>query len=99
MSGGPTQITPPLVSRTTGIPTVFMVAPILDERRRPIGLVGAGISLSYIQKIVQGLRAGTTGYGIMVSRDGTFIYHPDQTSIMHKKSPTGILSMAESWAT
>ncbi|WP_163340656.1 PDC sensor domain-containing protein [Desulfopila sp. IMCC35008] len=48
-----TQITPPLISRTTGIPTIYIVSPILDETNRPQGLVGAGISLQYIQKIVQ----------------------------------------------
>ena len=85
MAGGPTQITPPLISRTTGIPTIFMVSPILDEQSHPQGLIGAGISLQYIQKIAQELQAGETGYGFIVSKDGTFIFHPNANFIMRHK--------------
>jgi PAS domain S-box-containing protein len=85
MAGGPTQITPPLISRTTGIPTIFMVSPIIDEHNRPQGLVGAGISLRYIQQIAEGLKAGKTGYGFIVASDGTFISHPDPNFVMQKK--------------
>ena len=85
MAGGPTQITPPLISRTTGIPTIFMVAPILDDQNKPLGLVGAGISLAYIQKIAQELKAGKTGYGFIVASDGKYIYHPNDAFIMKKK--------------
>ncbi len=85
MAGGPTQITPPLISRTTGIPTIFMVAPILDDLNRPQGLVGAGISLQYIQHIAQRLQAGQTGYGFIIAKDGTFISHPNPSLVMQKK--------------
>lgn len=85
MSGGPTQITPPLISRTTGIPTIFMVSPILDDQNRPQGLVGAGISLQYIQEIAKGLKAGQTGYGFIIAKDGTYIYHPEPDLVMKKK--------------
>ena len=85
MAGGHTQITPPLISRTTSIPTIFMVAPIFDEYNKPQGLIGAGISLKYIQQIAQGLKAGKTGYGFIVAQDGTYIYHPNADFIMKKK--------------
>lgn len=85
MAGGPTQITPPLISRTTGIPTIFMVSPIRDDQNQPQGLVGAGISLKYIQKIAQELKAGETGYGFIIAKDGTFIAHPDSNLVMQKK--------------
>ena len=85
MGGGPTQITPPLISRTTGMPTMFVVAPILDDREKPLGLVGAGISLTYIQQIVQELKAGRTGYGFIIASDGKYIYHPNDAFIMQKK--------------
>ncbi|MCP4338297.1 MAG: response regulator [Desulfobulbaceae bacterium] len=82
MAGGPTQITPPLISRTTGIPTIFAVSPILDEQSQPQGLIGAGISLQYIQKIAEELQIGESGYGFILSRNGTFIFHPDDSFIM-----------------
>lgn len=82
MEGGPTQITPPLISRTTGIPTIFVVAPILDDNLQPQGLIGAGISLKYIQQIALELKAGQTGYGFIIARDGTYISHPDAQLVM-----------------
>ncbi len=85
MNGGPTQITPPLISRTTGIPTIFMVSPILNDQNIPQGLVGAGISLKYIQQIAEELKAGKTGYGFIVANDGTFISHPVSSLVMQKK--------------
>ncbi|MFT5697373.1 MAG: PAS domain S-box-containing protein [Desulforhopalus sp.] len=85
MSGAPTQITSPLISRTTGISTVFLVSPIHDEENQPIGLIGSGISLSYIQNIAQTLKAGLTGYGFILADDGTYIYHPNDSLIMKSK--------------
>lgn len=85
MTGGPAQITAPLVSKTTNLPTIFMVAPIKDDQNIPQGLIGAGISLQYVQKIADSLKFGKTGYGIMVARDGTFIQHPDKEFVMQKK--------------
>ena len=62
-----------------------MVSPILDEQSQPQGLIVAGISLQCIQKIAEELKAGQTGYGFIVSRDGTFIFHPNDSFIMHHK--------------
>lgn len=95
MAGGATQITPPLISRTTGIPTIFMVSPIVDDHHQPQGLIGAGISLKYIQQIGQELKTGQTGYGLIVAKDGTYIYHPDSEFVMKRKiverdSPLGV---------
>jgi PAS domain S-box-containing protein len=86
MAGGPAQITPPLISRATGIPTIFIVAPIKDERNRPQGLIGAGISLEYVQKLAESLKASKNGYGIVIAGDGTFIYHPNKDYIMKQKA-------------
>lgn len=85
MAGGPTQITPPLISKTTGIPNVFMVSPIQDDDGRPLGLIGAGISLKYIQHIAEDLNTGDTGYGFIIANDGTYIYHPEKSLIMKAK--------------
>lgn len=85
MSGGPAQLTPPLLSRTSGVATIFAVAPIQDNNGQPQGLVGAGISLEYVQKVAESLKAGKTGYGILLAQDGTFIYHPNSEYVMQKK--------------
>lgn len=86
MSGGPTQITRPLISRTTGKPTIFIAAPIKDEQNRPQGLIGTGISLEHVESLARELKAGQTGYGIVVAKDGTIIHHPDTAVAMLKKT-------------
>ncbi len=85
MAGGPTQITPPLISLSTGLPAVFMAAPIKDAHNTPQGLVGTAISLATVQQIADSLKFGTTGYGIMIAMDGTFIQHPNTELVMKKK--------------
>ncbi len=84
MSGGAAQITPPLISRTTGIPTIFIVAPIQDEHDRPQGLIGAGISLEYVQKLAENLKVYPTGYSMIADSDGLLIYHPDRNFALQK---------------
>jgi methyl-accepting chemotaxis protein len=85
MSEGSTQITAPLISKTTGLPTIFMVAPIKNEQNVSQGLVGAGISLQYVQKLAENLKFGKSGYGIILAKDGTFIQHPNKDYVMQKK--------------
>lgn len=85
MAGGPAQITAPMISKTTGLPTIFMVAPIKDDGNVPQGLIGAGISLQYVQQVAGSLTFGQTGYGIMIAKDGTYIQHPDKGFVMQKK--------------
>jgi len=85
MDGGPSQITLPLISRTTGITTMFVVAPITDEEGITQGLIGTGISLAYVQKLAENLKIGETGYGIVIAQDGTFIYHPNKELMIGTK--------------
>jgi PAS domain S-box-containing protein len=84
MAGSPALITPPLVSRTTGKPTIFIVAPITDNEDRPQGLIGTGISLQYVRTVAEKLKAYKSGYGIVLDRDGRLIYHPDEKLILQK---------------
>lgn len=77
MNGAPTQITEPLVSRTTKIPTIFIVAPIIDENNKPVGLVGTGISLKYIQEIVKEVKSGESSYGFIFTENGTLVAHSE----------------------
>jgi PAS domain S-box-containing protein len=85
MSGGPTQVSRPLVSRITGKPAIFIAAQIKDEQNRPQGLIGTGISLGYVEKLANDLKFGRSGYGIVIANDGTIIHHPDREIAMLKK--------------
>lgn len=86
MSGGGTQISQPLISKTTGKPTIFIAAPIKDDENRPQGLIGAGITLKYVEQLASQLKTGQSGYGIIVSSNGTIIHHPDKEIAMLKNT-------------
>jgi len=85
MAGGPAQITRPLISKTTGKPTIFMIAPIKNSEGIPQGLVGAGIQLNFITNTVKELMFGKGSYGIALASDGTILAHKDKSLVMKKK--------------
>ncbi|SCY26726.1 methyl-accepting chemotaxis protein [Desulfoluna spongiiphila] len=85
MAGGPALVTPPLVSKTTGKATIFMVAPITDDKGAPQGLVGAGIQLNFVSETIKALGLTGKSYGIVLAQDGTVIVHPDASLVMKKK--------------
>ena len=41
------------------------------------GVVTADITLDWLQRLMSTIRIYTSGYAILISRDGTFLYHPD----------------------
>ncbi|WP_300675350.1 methyl-accepting chemotaxis protein [Desulfoluna sp.] len=85
MAGGPALVTPPLVSKTTGNPTIFMVAPITDETGSPQGIVGAGIQLNFVSTTIEALDLQGKSYGVVLAQDGTLIVHPDPSLVMKQK--------------
>ncbi len=63
---------------------------VLGERKL-IGVVTADISLSWLQANVASIKIAQTGYGFLISKNGTFITHPDAGLIMNET----IFSVAE----
>jgi len=63
----------------------------VEGRRTLAGVVSVDVSLSYLQKIVSSIKVEDTGYGFLVSRNGTFITHPVQKLVMNES----IFSIAE----
>ena len=85
IAGGPPFVTPPLVSKTTGKTTIFMVAPIKDKKGTPQGIVGAGIQLTFVTDTINQLGLSGKDYGVVLAQDGTLIVHPDESLIMKQK--------------
>jgi len=85
MSGGPSQITAPIISKSTGFPTIFLAAPIKDEQNIPQGMVCAGISLQYIQNAAERFKLGKSSSTMIIAKDGTFIQHPNKELVMKSK--------------
>ncbi len=63
----------------------------IEGERVLTGVVTADISLSWLQEIVSSLKISETGYAFLISKNGTFITHPDPDLVMNET----IFSVAE----
>jgi len=63
----------------------------IDGEKKFIGVVTADISLKWLQKIVDSIKIAETGYGFLLSKNGTFVTHPDLKLVMNET----IFSVAE----
>lgn len=56
-----------------------------------MGVVTADVSLAWLQNIVNSIRIGRSGYGFLLSKNGTYVTHPKDPWIMNET----IFSVAE----
>lgn len=66
------------------IKTIEISCPIFKNRSKESKIVGYIVStlrISYFENILGSLRAGKTGYGILLDQDGTILYHQDNSYI------------------
>ncbi len=62
-----------------------------NGERKFMGIVTADISLDWLEKIISSIEISKTGYGFLISRNGTIVTHPDSSMIMNET----IFSVAE----
>ncbi len=55
----------------------------IKGRRRLMGIVTSDISLEWLRDIVSSIKILETGYGALLSKNGTFITHPSKDLIMN----------------
>ncbi len=60
-------------------------------KRYLAGIVTADISLEWLRKVVSSIRILKTGYGVLISRNGTILTHPSEKLVMSET----IFSVAE----
>ncbi len=63
----------------------------VDKQKEFAGIVTSDISLKWLTDIVASIKVFDTGYGFLLSKNGTFVTHPDKYLIMDET----IFSMAE----
>jgi len=56
----------------------------VGNKKRFMGVVTADISLTWLQKIVSSIKIGKTGYGFLITQNGTFVTHPESRLIMNE---------------
>lgn len=57
---------------------------LVDGRKRFMGVVTADVSLEWLRRIVSSIRIGKTGYGFLITKNGTFVTHPISQLIMNE---------------
>ncbi|RJR31238.1 MAG: HAMP domain-containing protein [Desulfobacteraceae bacterium] len=57
---------------------------MVSGERKLAGIVTADISLDWLQELMGSIRIGESGYGFLISRNGTFITHPDSSVVMNE---------------
>ncbi len=56
------------------------------DRRFARGVVTITISIEEIGRVIESLDLGPTGFGALVSQEGTYLYHPDTELVISRKT-------------
>ena len=75
----------PVISQATGKIIVNSIALAKNDEGKNVGMLLAAIYVDAVMEKVQALKFGESGYGLLVSKEGTYIVNPDENSIMKKK--------------
>jgi sigma-B regulation protein RsbU (phosphoserine phosphatase) len=62
-----------------------------NGKKKFMGIVTADISLDWLEKIISSIEIYKTGYGFLISKNGTIVTHPNTSMIMNET----IFSLAE----
>ncbi len=78
-----TILTEPYADSVTGTMVLSAVSPVYDESGTALGAVGMDISMVHMTEVMSGYKIGRGGYILLLSQNGTFLYHP-QSDIIQK---------------
>ena len=76
IESGQTVLTEPYIDSSTGGLILSAAAPVYDENGNVLGAAGLDISLDHVNEVMSGYKIGSNGYVLLLSTDGTIIYHP-----------------------
>lgn len=86
-----TILTEPYVDSSTGKLILSAAAPVIDETTGEVlGAVGMDISLDHMTKIMSEYKIGNKGYILLLSENGTFLYHPKNDFVQKNVSEISI---------
>ncbi len=57
-----------------------------DDQQVALGVVTIDISMNQIQAIIESLDLGPSGFGALTTREGSYLYHPNQEYVQNKKN-------------
>lgn len=77
-----TILTAPYIDSSTGKMILSAASPVYDEATGEVlGAVGMDISLDHMTNIMRDYKIGRNGYILLLSENGTFLYHPENDFI------------------
>jgi PAS domain S-box-containing protein len=88
----------PIISRTLGVDTVPMAAPVWSmspTAKQPIGVLGAAITINHLVKVVNRLEYGSGSYAFALNSEGMPIVHPEASLRGTKEKPTSSFLQAK----
>jgi sigma-B regulation protein RsbU (phosphoserine phosphatase) len=56
----------------------------VGDKRQFMGIVTADINLGWLQEVVSSIKVLQTGYGFLISKNGTLLTHPEKNLIMNE---------------
>lgn len=74
---GETMLTKTYVAASTGKTILSAVTPVFDEKDTVVGVVGIDIGLDTVMNMMGNYTIGANGYSMLLTSDGTFVYHPN----------------------
>lgn len=78
---GKTILTKPYVAAGTGKTILSAVAPVYDEKGNAVGAAGIDVGIDTIVNMMGNYTIGKEGYSMLMTSDGTFVYHPNSALI------------------
>lgn len=74
---GETMLTKTYVAASTGKIILSAVTPVFDEKDTVVGVVGIDVGLDTVMNMMGNYTIGANGYSMLLTSDGTFVYHPN----------------------
>ena len=73
-----TVFTEPYLDINTGQIVMTVATPVFDDNNKVVGVIGFDILLEEVSEVLAQYKIGTSGFVMLISSDGLFIYHPNK---------------------
>lgn len=91
ITGKKTVLTEPYVDSSTSKLILSAASPVYDDATGEVlGAVGMDIALDHMTEIMSEYKIGRKGYMLLLSENGTFLYHPNQDIIQKNISDVNV---------
>lgn len=78
---GNTVLTEPYEDINTGETVLSVATPVYDDKGNMVGISGMDIAIDEIMSFMQNYTIGEAGYTMLITKTGTYVYHPNEALI------------------